>query len=60
MSGTSFFMLRFANPANLIYSSIHAAIWANPGSLANPICLPIHVAILANLVNQARNAAPSS
>jgi hypothetical protein len=44
-------MLCLANPANsvyLIYSLIRATVWANPGSLANPICLPVRVAILAN------------
>jgi hypothetical protein len=37
MIGTSFFLLCAANPANLICPSIRAAIWANPGNLANPI-----------------------
>jgi hypothetical protein len=57
MTGTSFFILRVANPVNpdsLICPSIHAAVWANPSSLANPICLPVYVAILVNPVNLAR------
>jgi hypothetical protein len=57
MTGTSFFLLRVVNLANLICSSIRAAVWANPGNLANlanpanPICLPVYVVVLANLVN---------
>jgi hypothetical protein len=47
-TGTSFFMLRVANLANLICPSFHAAIWANLGSLANPICLSVRVVVLAN------------
>jgi hypothetical protein len=54
MTRTSIFMLRVANPANLICPSICAVVWANPGSLANPICLPVHVAVLANPVNPAQ------
>jgi hypothetical protein len=59
MMGTSFFLLRAANPvnpANLICPSIRAVVWANLGNLANPanpanpICLLICVAILANLI----------
>jgi hypothetical protein len=47
-------------PANLICPLIRAAAWANPGNLANPtnpanpICLLVHVAILVNPVNAAR------
>jgi hypothetical protein len=58
-TGTSFFILCVANPvnpvnpSNLIYSSIHATIWANPGSLAIPICLLVRVSLLANPVNLA-------
>jgi hypothetical protein len=47
-------MLCVVNPGNLISLSICAVVWDNPGSLANPICLPVCVAILANLVNLAR------
>jgi hypothetical protein len=54
MTGTSFFMLHVANPANLINLSIRDAVWANPGSLANLICLMVHIAVLANPVNPAR------
>jgi hypothetical protein len=41
-------MLCVANPAYLIYLSIRAAVWANPGSLANPINLSVRASILAN------------
>jgi hypothetical protein len=54
MTRTSFFMLHVANLANLICPSIRAAIWAKTGSLANPICLPVLVAILANPVKPAQ------
>jgi hypothetical protein len=47
-------MLHVANPANLIYPSIRDVVWANPGSLANLICLMVHIAVLANPVNPAR------
>jgi hypothetical protein len=53
-TGTSYFLLRAANPANsvnpasLICPSIRAAAWANPGNSANLICLLVHVAVLAN------------
>jgi hypothetical protein len=54
MTKTYFFLLCVINLANLSCLLISAAIWANPGNLtnpANPICLSIRVAILANLVN---------
>jgi hypothetical protein len=65
MTRTSYFLFRVANPANLvnpanlICPSIRAAQanqgnLANLANLANQICLPVCVAVLANLVNMAR------
>jgi hypothetical protein len=51
---TSYFLLRVANPADLvnpanpICSSTRAFVLANP---ANPMCLPIRAIVMANLAN---------